>query len=548
MAIRSRFMMLLSFLKKHYNEKEGQMSLTRDIYKEFEDIVGPENISQDPGILDSYSYQFMAELFFRNHWTPRPEAVVLPATTEEVQAIVKACNRLKLRFKALSTGWGPWNAPSGPGVIQVDLRRMNRILDIDEKNLFAVVEPYVTAGQLQGELMRRGLCCNIIGAGANTTAFTAAKYTGYGQLGVTHSTEGRNLLAVEWVLPSGDILKLGSLGSDAGWFCGDGPGPSLRGVLRGLMGAMGGNGVYTKCATKIYHWSGPPIPPIKGIAPNYRLDPVPKLFKTWIFFFPSWEKFTNFAYKVGESEIAYMIYRASTHILLTVIARSNLGYKDFIKHFNPPDKITGWQVLITANTQAEFDYKKKVLRQIAIETDAKSWQIVEHPYVQGAAIWGAVRAALIARAVFRPTGTFSSTFGSMGTIDSAVNEARVSAKLKQKFINQGEILDDGADVSWGIPYEGGHTMHLENPVCCHPTPEGIRGMRHFLRAADEAYLNPPQDQEGPVTGSPLGAFTDGQHNRFGPKMCNYHIWLEKIKKAFDPNNISDAYFYITAKE
>ena len=47
----------------------------------------------------------------------------------------------------------------------------------------------------------------------------------------------------------------------------------------------------------------------------------------------------------------------------------------------------------------------------------------------------------------------------------------------------------------------------------------------------------------------LGApfFVEGtrMHELFGPHMSNYHIWLRKIKQAFDPNNISDSGFYIS---
>ena len=65
----------------------------------------------------------------------------------------------------------------------------------------------------------------------------------------------RNVLAgqVEWVTPEGEIIKLGSLGSSSEWFCGDGPGPSLRSALRGAASSAGGIGVFTKAATKVYH-------------------------------------------------------------------------------------------------------------------------------------------------------------------------------------------------------------------------------------------------------------------------------------------------------
>jgi len=54
-----------------------------------------------------------------------------------------------------------------------------------------------------------------------------------------HGFSGRNLLGVEWVLPTGDVLKLGSLGADAGWFCGDGRVPAC-GHHEGWEGAWGG--------------------------------------------------------------------------------------------------------------------------------------------------------------------------------------------------------------------------------------------------------------------------------------------------------------------
>ena len=41
---------------------------------------------------------------------------------------------------------------------------------------------------------------------------------------------GRNVLGVEWVLPTGDILNMGSIEAGAGWFTADGPGPSFGGI------------------------------------------------------------------------------------------------------------------------------------------------------------------------------------------------------------------------------------------------------------------------------------------------------------------------------
>ena len=121
--------------------------LTDEAYRDLEEAVGPENVSREPGVLDGYAWQPTIN-DDPAKWVKRPVAVVLPASTEEVQAVVRACNRHSLRFKAFSTGWGVWCGPTYDNVVQVDLRRMNRILEIDEKNMYAVVEPYAIAAQI----------------------------------------------------------------------------------------------------------------------------------------------------------------------------------------------------------------------------------------------------------------------------------------------------------------------------------------------------------------------------------------------------------------
>ena len=103
----------------------------------------------------------------QGHFSSRPVAAVLPGSAEEVQAIVKACNRFKVKYRAHSTGWVWLITPMAENVVILDMRRMNRILEIDKKNMFAVVEPYVVAAQLQAEAMKVGLNCNLIGAGAS---------------------------------------------------------------------------------------------------------------------------------------------------------------------------------------------------------------------------------------------------------------------------------------------------------------------------------------------------------------------------------------------
>ena len=73
-----------------------------------------------------------------------------------------------------------------------------------------------------------GLNCNIIGAGGNCSALPYAAHYGGGHMGERTSYRERNVLGVEWVTPEGEIVR---------------PGPSLRGVIMGVVAPMGGMGL-----------------------------------------------------------------------------------------------------------------------------------------------------------------------------------------------------------------------------------------------------------------------------------------------------------------
>jgi 4-cresol dehydrogenase (hydroxylating) flavoprotein subunit len=90
----------------------------------------------------------------------RPAGVVYPASTAQVQALVRLAGKLNVALYPISTGHniglGSRSAPRA-GQVVVDLGfRMNRILEIDERLAYAVLEPGVTYQALYDELVRRG--------------------------------------------------------------------------------------------------------------------------------------------------------------------------------------------------------------------------------------------------------------------------------------------------------------------------------------------------------------------------------------------------------
>jgi len=142
------------------------------------------------------------------HW---PSMVVLPASTEEVQAVVRIA--AEHRVPVWTTSMGKNNgyggaAPRLRGAIVINLQRMNRILAFDEELGQVTVEPGVTFYELVDECARRGgtwwPSTPDLGWGSvvGNTADHGVGYTEYGD----HAAAAD---ALEVVLPDGSLLRTG---------------------------------------------------------------------------------------------------------------------------------------------------------------------------------------------------------------------------------------------------------------------------------------------------------------------------------------------------
>ena len=140
-----------------------------------------------------------------------PSAVVMPETVEEVQAVVRIANEHRVPLWTHSTGrnngYGG-GAPRVKGSVTVSLRRMNRILELDEKLGYAVVEPGVRWFDLY-EAIREGghrLMLSIADLGWGSVVGNSLDH------GVTYLPYGEDFSApcgLEVVLASGDVLRTG---------------------------------------------------------------------------------------------------------------------------------------------------------------------------------------------------------------------------------------------------------------------------------------------------------------------------------------------------
>ena len=484
------------------------MALEKEIYKEFEGVVGAENICDDPAIMPAYyGIEF--------------GAVALPKNTAEVQAIVKLCNKHKIPFGAVSSGWG---GMFPKGTVLLDLRRMNHIIEINEKNMYAVVEPYVINAQLQAELMKRGLNCNIKGAGSNGSAILK----GHGHMDQTTGGDDRNYLAVEWVTPEGEIIRLGSLGSSDEWFCGDGPGPSLRAMISGTVPPGVTPGVFTKAAQKVYPWPGPTKFPLEGISPHYTLSEIPANTLVRYFSFPSAEKMYEAELKIGEAEISYELMCFNMAMVSANISASN---EEDMKNFERLRKLVqgpGFLLIIVGNSPEEFAYFQKVLKQILSETGGKSLEPVEDPKIAGTLLCQCIRVSASIRETFRVGGASWGGFAIMGQRDLTMKWLQEAGQRKGALIEKGLAMDDGAAFfgcfGWGV--EQGHLGKSE--IFYRPTsnPEAAAAAAEWRRQTNMRAL------EG-CFAVPMGLPPD----IVGPRISNYISWLGKINEAFDPNGV-----------
>ena len=141
-----------------------------------------------------------------------PSGVVYPATTEDVQAIVRIANEYLVPLHAFSTGrnlgYGG-SAPRTAGTLLLDLgKRMNKVLEINPKYAYALVEPGVSYFDLYNAIQEQGYALWIDapdlawGSVIGNTMDRGVGYTPYGNHGMWKS-------GLEVVLPDGDILRTG---------------------------------------------------------------------------------------------------------------------------------------------------------------------------------------------------------------------------------------------------------------------------------------------------------------------------------------------------
>jgi glycolate oxidase len=141
-----------------------------------------------------------------------PDLVVLPGSVQEIAHVARLCNQhlIPLVVRGAGTGYTGGAVPTAGGVV-LSMERLNRILEIDETNLLAIVEPNVITGELQRAVERVGLFYPPDPASLEMSSIggNVAECAG-GPRAFKYGTTKRYVLALEAVLPTGEIVETGS--------------------------------------------------------------------------------------------------------------------------------------------------------------------------------------------------------------------------------------------------------------------------------------------------------------------------------------------------
>ena len=175
------------------------------IVSSLRDIVGVEHVRTDQACLETYGVDALG----KGH---PPDVVVLPADTQQVAAIARVCNeqRVPLVVRGAGTGFTGGAVPTQGGVL-LSMERFNRIIEIDELNLLAVVEPNVINADLQRAVEKLGLFYPPDPASLNQSSLggNVAECAG-GPRAFKYGVTKRYVLALEAVLPTGEVINTGS--------------------------------------------------------------------------------------------------------------------------------------------------------------------------------------------------------------------------------------------------------------------------------------------------------------------------------------------------
>ncbi|MFX1519669.1 MAG: FAD-binding oxidoreductase [Promethearchaeota archaeon] len=304
------------------------------LYESLAGIVGSRNVSDEKHSL----YAVFADAGIERG--SLSGIIVHPKTTEEVVLIVKLANRTNtpITVRGGGSGMPGGSAPFIPGGLLLETTEMNKIIEINEDKFIATVQGGVTHGKLVTEVHKMGLdlCLgghNIYAATFGGSVSNLTYPIGAGRFGAY----GEEILNLEVVLPTGDVIRTGSdCTTVGGRFHRYGAGPDLTGMFIGDQGVLG---IKTEVTVRLYY------PPETRAFESYYFNTLEEATEACIEMGKRWSFFDGLLV-VGEHSVRQLP-------------------PDTLKKYNIPEGTEGVMHISLEGDEATIDHQKAKVDKIA---------------------------------------------------------------------------------------------------------------------------------------------------------------------------------------
>jgi FAD/FMN-containing dehydrogenase len=474
-----------------------------------EKIVGKGNVLDDEESLKGYSRD--------QSFVParRPDMVVFAEKVEQIQDVVKLANKTLTPVIPYSSGKNLHGAtiPDHGGII-LNMTRMKKILEINEENWFALVEPGVTYRELQDTLTEKGYRV-MVPFGIVPERSVLSSYLERDPVLAAPSFEHGNSLIMdtEIVLPNGELFHTGN------WACGGRPG-SPNGPIRNTLyrlwtGSQGTLGILTKMVVQI--------------------EQVPEARKFFFIPFKNLSEAVEPLKRIQRKEIGTECLLLNSFNLAAVFTESWDIPESFptdpspstefeqIRHMLPP-----WTLIVCINgprrrTEEKIAYEVEALNEIS---DVLNIELLESlPNIPGTE-------SIMLAEMLRPWKVLKK-FNHKGSVHDLTFKAPLGKVAQLEKTLRDLAQNNGYPYTeigmYLLPLERGRALHCEFDLHCPPSggSETEKVKAFWLKASAELM------NRGAYFDRPYGPWAEMVYSR----ASNYTQMLKKLKSEIDPNNI-----------
>jgi FAD/FMN-containing dehydrogenase len=475
------------------------------IKRDLADIIKPGNVLDDEQTLAQYA----ADQSFVS--PRRPDVVVFAESAAEVQAIVRYANATRVPIVPFSSGLNLHGAaiPKEGGIV-LNLSRMNAILEVNTDNWHCVIEPGVTAAQLQDALAKHQLRA-MLPFGIHPNRSVLSSYLERDPAAAAASFEYGNelIMDTELVLPTGELFRTGL------WSAGVKPG-SPMGPVRAMLnrlwtGAQGTLGIMTKM--------------------NIKVEYLPEKRKVFLIQFDSFPEAMEPLRMIQRKEIGVECLLLNKFNLAALLCKDWSVPGAFPAAMVPSDhfeqlreKLPEWVMAVCLNGGPRMPEGKIAYEEEALQEICSTGHLQIHDNMQ-------MEQAFLAE-MLRPWGILKK-FCYRGSVHDVVFKTTLRRfpefqRAVMELINTYNypLQDVGICI---MPLERGRAFHCSADFHCNPTrPQEVETVKNLWYAVSERLID-----EGAFFDRPYGAWAEMVYSRAG----TYTQKLKDIKRALDPNNI-----------